>query len=184
MSIDLTRFKRSIEYNWNTSAKSIGSAPLRKANFSPGAPVTRFVEKSAIQLGVIDTPYIFELSRFDEYTSVKRQWTKSPKISWGGSLFNPEWDAILAEQARCNVANMPQGGCLSSFFPAPPEAIEKAKEGMGEEEAEEMHEEIRRQKEMDQLKIFMSKVQTLARLLGSANFNIADVLGADMGTLF
>lgn len=184
MSSDLTKFKRSIEYNWNVSAKSIGSAPVRKASFSPGAPVTRFVEKSAIQLGVIDTPYIFELSRFDEYTCVKRQWTKSPKVSWGGSLFNPEWDAILAEQTRCNVANVPQGGCLSSFFPAPPEAIERTKEGISEEEAEDVDEEIRRQKEMDQLKVFMSKVQMLARMLGSVNFDIADVLGTDVGTLF
>lgn len=181
---ELERFKRSIAYNWNSSVKSIASAPLRKAKFSPGAPVTRFVEKSAIQLNVIDTPYVFELSRFDEYISVNHQWPKSPKVSWGGSLFNPEWDGILSEQAKLNIADAPKDRCLSVFFPASPEAISEAKEGMDEDEADEKHEEICKQKETEQLKIFMSKVQTIARMLGTPDSEMTEILETDVGTLF
>jgi hypothetical protein len=157
---------------------------MRKANFSPGAPVTRFVEKSAIQLKVIGTPYVFELSRFDEYVRMNRQWPKSPKVTWGGSLFNPEWDDILGAQAKLNLAETQNDRCLSAFFPASPEAIRDAKKGMDQEEADEKHEDICRQKEIEELKNFMSKIQTIARLMGSPDFEMVDVLETDVGILF
>ncbi|CAG8379775.1 unnamed protein product [Penicillium salamii] len=182
VAAELDRFKRSMRYKWNPSATSIGSLPQRKGDLPNGAPIDRFVEKSAIQLIVIGTPYVFELSRFDEYVHTHRHWPKVPtKISWGATLFNPEWDDILAAQANGNLARTP---CLSSFFPASPRDIAKAKEGMSKEEAQARDGEIRQQLDAEELKRFMSKVQTLARMMGSAHINMDEVLQTDIGTLF
>ncbi|CAG8170254.1 unnamed protein product [Penicillium salamii] len=179
---ELEQFRQSMRYKWNPSATSIGSMPARKADLPHGAPIDRFVEKSAIQLNVIGTPYVFELSRFDEYVHAHRHWPKVPtKVSWGASLFNPEWDDILAAQANGNLASTP---CLSSFFPASPRDIAKAKEGMSKEEAQEKDDEIRQQLDTEELKRFMSKVQTLARMMGSAQIDLDEILQTDIGTLF
>ncbi|KAK9853209.1 hypothetical protein MYU51_006999 [Penicillium brevicompactum] len=220
---DLEKFKQSIRYTWNPSASSIGSAPKRKTQFTRGVPVTRFVEKSAIELNVIDTPYVFELARYDLYKNVNREWTNA-KVSWGGSIFNPEWDHTLTEQAdKIERGETPHIGGLSTFFPAPQNVIDKAMASWDEDEAKKASDEakevgdeakeasgevkqkdedevkkkaelearrieaeirIRKHHETEQLKIFMSKVQTLARMLGSPEPDMGEFLDMDIGTLF
>ncbi|CAG8109307.1 unnamed protein product [Penicillium olsonii] len=181
-SAELRKFKHSIRYVWNPSSSSIGSMPQRKAKFHPSAPITRFVEKSAIQLSVIGTAYTFELARFDDYLYANHRWAKSPKVSWGASLFNPEWDELLTTQAHGGTIY--DTSCLSSFFQASPETVAKAMEGMSDDEAEEKYEEIQTRLDLEELRTFMSKVQTLARMLGSSDFEAVEVLNADLGTLF
>jgi hypothetical protein len=184
--VALDRFRRSIAYRYNSSVRSIGSNPVRKAQFSPGMPVTRFVEKSAIQLRVIGTPYVFELSRFDEYISVQRgQWPKIPKVFWGGSLFNPEWDDILGEERNLDmIADIANVRPFSRFFPPSPQVVLEAKKGMDADEAAEKHEEICKEKEIEQMRDFMGKVQIIARMLGSPDDEMPEVLETEVGTLF
>jgi hypothetical protein len=132
-----------------------------------------------------DSPYVFELSRFDEYVSMHRgQWPKPPKCHGGGSSFNPEWDGILVEQAKLSIVDIPKDRSLSVFFPVSPEAISEPKKGMDVDEASENQEGKCTQKETEQLKIFMSKVQTIARMLGSLDAEMPEVLETDIGTLF
>lgn len=220
---DLEKFKQSIRYTWNPSASSIGSAPKRKTQFTRGVPVTRFVEKSAIELNVIDTPYVFELARYDLYKTVNREWTNA-KVSWGGSIFNPEWDHTLTEQTdKIERGETPHSGGLSTFFPAPQNVIDKAMASWDEDEVKKASDEskqvgdeakeasgevkqkdedevkkkaelearrieaeirIRKHHETEQLKIFMSKVQTLARMLGSPEPEMGEFLDMEIGTLF
>jgi hypothetical protein len=103
-------------------------------------------------------------------------------VSWGATVFNPEWDAILAEQVKGNAQDLPQG--VAAFFPASAQAIAKAKEGMEEEMAKEKDEEIRKKAEAEELGVFMSKVLSLARILGSAGSDMGEILDTDVGTLF
>ena len=55
---------------------------------------------------------------------------------------------------------------------------------MSDDEAEEKYEEIQTRLDLEELRTFMSKVQTLARMLGSSDFEAVEVLNADLGTLF
>lgn len=206
---ELEAFKRSIRYKWNLSVSSIGSIPKRKTEFIRGVPVSRFVEKSAVQLNVIDTPYVFEIARYDEYKCVNREWMDA-KVSWGATLFNPDWDDFLAEKAeKVERDEFSESVCLSTFFPAPKDVIDKAMADWAANEAKEAEDEvkkevedeaakkaelearraeaeirIRKHHETEQLKTFMSKVQTLARMLGSPEPEMGEVLDMDIGTLF
>ncbi|KAJ5459425.1 hypothetical protein N7530_011369 [Penicillium desertorum] len=176
---DLDKFMRSIGFQWNANAKSIGSAPKRKARFSYGSTVKRFVEKATIQLQVKDSPHVFELARFDEYTYATGQWSMNPKVSWGASLFNPDWGDILGEQADIKVLDISKDACLSVFFPPPGD-------GEGQTDKPKTDDELRKEAEIQekQLGLFMSTVQQVARMLGNPGAEMPDVLEIDLGSLF
>ncbi|KAJ6190604.1 hypothetical protein N7519_000625 [Penicillium mononematosum] len=180
---DLDKFMRSIGFQWNANAKSIGSAPKRKARFSYGSPVKRFVEKATIQLQVKDSPHVFELARFDEYTYATGQWSMNPKVSWGASLFNPDWDDILGEQADIKVLDVSKDACLSVFFPPPGDGEEQTNKPKTDDELRK-EAEIRKVEEEKQLGLFMSTVQQVARMLGNPGAEMPDVLETDLGSLF
>ncbi|KAJ5490059.1 hypothetical protein N7453_010884 [Penicillium expansum] len=182
MSPDLDKFMRSIRFQWNPNAKSIGCAPQRKARFSYGSPVKRFVEKASVQLQVKNSPHVFELARFDEYTYSAGHWSMTPKVSWGASLFNPSWDDILGEQADVGALEI-SDGCLSVFFP-PPEGDQEQtdKQKTDDEICEEA--EIRKTDEEEQLGAFMSVVQKIARMLANPGAEMPEVLETDLGSLF
>ncbi|KAJ5244183.1 hypothetical protein N7489_004279 [Penicillium chrysogenum] len=180
---DLDKFMRSIGFQWNANAKSIGSAPKRKARFSYGSPIKRFVEKATIQLQVKDSPHVFELARFDEYTYAAGQWSMNPKVSWGASLFNPDWDDILGEQADIKVLDTSKDACLSVFFPPPGDGEERTEKQKTDDELRK-EAEIRKVEEEKQLGLFMSTVQQVARMLGNPGAEMPDVLETDLGSLF
>lgn len=182
MSPDLDKFMRSIRFQWNLNAKSIGCAPQRKARFSYGSPVKRFVEKASIQLQVKNSPHVFELARFDEYTYSAGHWSMTPKVSWGASLFNPSWDDILGEQADVGALEI-SDRCLSVFFP-PPEGDQEQtdKQKTDDEICEEA--EIRKTDEEEQLGAFMGVVQKIARMLANPGAEMPEVLETDLGSLF
>ncbi|KAJ5827230.1 hypothetical protein N7447_003993 [Penicillium robsamsonii] len=185
MTPELDRFMRSIGFQWNLNVKSIASAPQRKAGFSYGSPVKRFVEKAAIQLQVKDSPHVFELARFDEYTYAAGHWSMTPKVSWGASLFNPSWDDILGEQVEVSADDISKNGCLSVFFPRPgddQEQTDNEKEKTDDEVRKEA--EIRKMDEEEQLGLFMSTVQKVARMLGNPGGEMSDILETDLGSLF
>ncbi|KAJ5950974.1 uncharacterized protein N7479_009387 [Penicillium vulpinum] len=182
---ELDKFLRSIGFQWNPNVKSIASAPKRKARFSYGSPVKRFVEKAAIQLQVKDSPHVFELARFDEYKYGAGHWSMTPKVSWGASLFNPSWDDILGEQVEAKAHDISKDGCLSVFFPFPgddQEHTDKDKQKMDDEVLKEA--EIRKMNEEEQLSLFMGTVQRIARMLSNPGAEISDVLETDLGSLF
>ncbi|KAJ5158709.1 uncharacterized protein N7500_008360 [Penicillium coprophilum] len=182
---ELDRFTRSIGFQWNPSVKSIGSKPQRKARFSFGSPVKHFVEKAAIQLQVKDSPHVFELARFDEYTYAAGHWSMAPKVTWGASLFNPDWDDILGEQVEVRADDISKNGCLSVFFPQPgvdQEATDNEKHKTDDEIRKEA--ERRKMAEEEQLGLFMSTVQKVARMLGNPGGEMSDALETDLGSLF
>ncbi|KGO73497.1 hypothetical protein PITC_048350 [Penicillium italicum] len=183
MSPDLDKFMRSIGFQWNPNAKSIGCAPQRKARFSYGSPVKRFVEKATIQLQVKNSPHVFELARFDEFTYATGHWSMTPKVSWGASLFNPSWDDILGEQADVGALKIPQEGCLSVFFPPPEDDQEQTGKQKAEDEIRK-EAEIRKMDEEKQLGAFMSVVQKVARMLANPGAEMPEVLETDLGSLF
>jgi hypothetical protein len=183
ISPELEKFKRSIAFQWNPSAKSIASIPQRKAKFVHGAQVTRFVEKAALQLQVKGTPYVFEISRFDEYNYVAGHWSSTPNVSWGASLYDPMWDDLLGEQAEPDTLRIPRDGSLSVFFPSPRKEQRQSDKKQTEEEARK-EAETRREEEEKQLSTFMSIVQQIARMLGDPGAETPDVLDSDLGTLF
>ncbi|KAJ5185466.1 hypothetical protein N7491_006668 [Penicillium cf. griseofulvum] len=185
MPPELEKFMRSIGFQWNPSVKSIGSVPKRKARFSYGSPVKRFIEKAALQLQVKDSPHVFELARFDEYTYTTGHWCLNPKVSWGASLFNPTWDDILGEQAEINVDDVSKEGCLSVFFP-PPEGDQEQTDNDKPKTEDDVRKEAETRKlvEEEQLGQFMSTVQKVARMLGKPGGELSDVLETDLGSLF
>ncbi|KAI2728605.1 hypothetical protein DTO027I6_6097 [Penicillium roqueforti] len=183
ISPELDKFMRSIAFQWNPSAKSIGSVPQRKARFSYGAPVKRFVEKATIQLQVKDSPHVFELARFDEYTYGVGHWSMTPKVSWGASLFNPSWDDILGEQADVKALDISKEGCLSVFFPPPGDEQEQTEKPKTDDELRK-EAENRKMDEEKQLGSFMSTVQQVARMLGNPGAEMPDFLENDLGSLF
>lgn len=183
ISPELEKFMRSIGFQWNPNAKNIGCSPQRKARFSYGSPVKRFVEKATIQLQVKDSPHVFELARFDEYTYAAGHWSMTPKVSWGASLFNPSWDDILGEQADVKVLDISKDGCLSVFFPPPGDDQEQTDKQKTDDELRK-EAEIRKVDEENQLGLFMSTVQKIARMLGNPGAEMSDLLDTDLGSLF
>ena len=183
ISPELDKFMRSIAFQWKPSAKSIGSAPQRKARFSYDAPVKRFVEKAAIQLQVKDSPHVFELARFDEYTYGVGHWSMTPKVSWGASLFNPSWDDILGEQADVKALDISKEGCLSVFFPSQGDEQEQTDKPKTDDELRK-EAENRKMDEEKELGSFMSTVQQIARMLGNPGAEMPDFLETDLGSLF
>ncbi|KAJ5794095.1 hypothetical protein N7457_000694 [Penicillium paradoxum] len=181
VSPELERFKRSIAFQWNSSAKSLGSAPQRKSKFAHGSKVTRFVEKAAVQLQVKDTPYVFEISRFDEYKYAAGHWSTTPNVFWGASLFDPAWDDLLGEQAESDVHKISKDGSLNLFFPSP----EDDNKQKGKEQTDEAQERAGTTEQDDkQLRKFMSTVQQIARMLGDPGADMPAMLDCDLGTLF
>ncbi|EKV17436.1 TATA element modulatory factor 1 TATA binding family protein [Penicillium digitatum] len=180
MPPELDKFMRSISFQWNPNAKSIGCAPQRKARFSYGLPVKRFVEKASIQLQVKSSPHVFELARFDEYIYAAGHWPITPKVSWGAWLFNPIWDDILCEQADLEIS---KDGCLSVFFP-PLGDDQEQKDRQKPVDEIRKNAEIRKIDEEKQLGAFMSVVQQTARMLANSDTEMPEVLEIDLGSLF
>ncbi|OQD99624.1 hypothetical protein PENSOL_c006G08016 [Penicillium solitum] len=183
MNPELDKFIHSVGFQWSPNAKNIGCAPQRKARFSYGSPVKRFVEKAAIQLRVKESPHVFELARFDEYTYAAGHWSTTPKVSWGASLFNPSWDDILGEQADVKPVDISKDGCLSVFFPPPEDDQEQTDKQKTDDEIRK-EAEIRKIDEEKQLSVFMSAVQKIARMLANPGAEMPEVLETDLGSLF
>lgn len=144
------------------------------------APVSKFVEKAALRFHVKGTRYIFELARFDAYRPLRTKliamdsesmiphvnWQEKPTVSWAASVFAPEWDNALGENANLRPGNTAEhGGTLSAFFPPA--------EGRDEDSG---------------IWDFLTVVRKIADMLGPGQHpeqrRNGDVLDADPGTLF
>lgn len=99
--------------------------------FPASAPVSRFVEKTALRYRLKDTKYIFEIARYDEYSRAglevfqrpgsvvyTGQMSEVPSTSWGASIFHPDWDNLLGDHANLPVGRSAQWNPkLDTFFP-------------------------------------------------------------------
>lgn len=108
----------------------ISAAPKRKVIFPPSAPVSRFVEKTAIRYRLKGTKYTFEIARYDEYSrtvipafpgqipTLIGPISEVPFTSWGASLFEPSWDNLLGQHANLPVGHSARySPNLDTFFP-------------------------------------------------------------------
>ena len=121
----------SIGFRRSSAIGGIAEMPQRKVTFPESAPVSRFVEKTALRYRLKGTKYIFELARYDEdsrsgiekfrqqgsvvYTGPM---SDTPSTSWGASVFHPDWDNLLGDNANLPVGRSAQWSPqLDTFFP-------------------------------------------------------------------
>lgn len=133
--------------------------PERKVIFPASAPVSRFVEKTAIRFRVKSTSYILEIARYDQYERVldknlpglPGEFSKVPSTSWAASLFDPNWDNLLGQHASLPVGAPTQYSPeLNAFFP-PQEQSEASDQSASFWQ-------------------FVDMVKKVARLLGASHF--------------
>ncbi|GMF72721.1 unnamed protein product [Aspergillus oryzae] len=134
-SIDaaLKSFSHSIGFRRSTTIGDISAKPERKVVFPSSAPVSRFVEKTAIRYRLKSTKYILEIARYDEYSRLKTDASQGqapapalvtgeicdvPSTSWGASIFDSNWDNLMGEQANLSVGHSARHSPeLHTFFP-------------------------------------------------------------------
>lgn len=129
-SIDaaLKAFSHSIQFRRAATLGGISASTRRKVTFPADAPVSRFIEKTALIYRLKDTNYTLEIARYDEYARKTTQTTRgvtilgqiseTPSTSWGASLCGPHWDNLLGQHANLAVghsADWPP--TLDTFFP-------------------------------------------------------------------
>ncbi|KAB8238898.1 uncharacterized protein BDW43DRAFT_319189 [Aspergillus alliaceus] len=147
-SIDtaLKSFSHSIGFRCTTTIGDISAKPRRKVIFPDSAPVSRFVEKTAIRYRLKGTKYILEIARYDEYTRSKLDASQGlapapipvtgeicavPSTSWGASIFSSNWDNLMGEQANLSVGHSARyNPGLDTFF-APKKSSEPNDKSVG-----------------------------------------------------
>lgn len=125
----LSEFAHSVKFK----ADNLKTTEVRrKVEFSDAVPVSRLIEKSAWRYRLKGTSYVFELARYDEYRRVgmaisqgrplqppPNQLSLSPVTSWGGSIFDMNWDNMLGKQANYGTGRSAEWRpTLNTFFPA------------------------------------------------------------------
>lgn len=113
----LRSFSHSISFRRTENMGDISAAPERKVIFPASAPVSRFVEKTAIRYRLKGTKYTFEIARYDEYSrtlisafpgqipTLIGPISETPSTSWGASVFDPSWDNLLGQHANLPVGH-------------------------------------------------------------------------------
>ncbi|KAL2808759.1 hypothetical protein BJX63DRAFT_435812 [Aspergillus granulosus] len=132
-SIDLAlkAFSHTIGFQCTVNMGDISAKPERKVIFPPNAPVSRFVEKTALRYRLKGTDYIFEIARYDEYrranmpiftgqtgATITGGISNTPFTSWGASVFGANWDNLLGSHANLPVGHAANySPNLATFFP-------------------------------------------------------------------
>ncbi|KAL2819016.1 hypothetical protein BDW59DRAFT_181826 [Aspergillus cavernicola] len=128
----LKSFSHSIGFRSMETVADIAAKPERKVTFPATAPVSRFVEKTAIRYRVKGTKYIFEIARYDEYRranvsvypgqagpTITGGISDVPFTSWGASVFDANWDNLLGGHANLPVGQSASyAPSLATFFPS------------------------------------------------------------------
>ncbi|KAK2761555.1 hypothetical protein FQN54_001383 [Arachnomyces sp. PD_36] len=125
----LREFAHSVKFK----ADNLNAAEVRRKVEFPGTvPISRLIEKSAWRYRLKGTRYVFELARYDEYRRAgmaisqgrpvqppPNQLTLAPVTSWGGSIFDINWDNMLGKQANYGTGRSAEWRpTLNTFFPA------------------------------------------------------------------
>ncbi|PLB37459.1 uncharacterized protein BDW47DRAFT_132080 [Aspergillus candidus] len=116
----LRAFSHSVRFQRSSDTGDICAAPRRKVIFPDSDPVSRFVEKTAIRYRLKGTNYIFEIARYDEYSRPRgAALFGTASVSWGASVFDPNWDNLLGEHANLPVGHSARySPDLHTFFPS------------------------------------------------------------------
>lgn len=126
----LRSFSHSISFRSTENIGDIAAAPKRKVIFPSSAPVSRFIEKTAIRYRLKGTNYTFEIARYDEYSrtftsafpgqtspTITGPISEVPSTSWGASVFDPNWDNLLGQHANLPVGYSARySPSLDTFF--------------------------------------------------------------------
>lgn len=109
-----------MRFQRNSDTGDICAQPRRKVIFPDSDPVSRFVEKTAIRYRLKGTNYIFEIARYDEYSRPRgAAFFGTASVSWGASVFDPNWDNLLGEHANLPVGRSARySPDLHTFFPS------------------------------------------------------------------
>ncbi|GIC92027.1 uncharacterized protein Aud_008483 [Aspergillus udagawae] len=127
----LRSFSHSINFRRTADINDISAKPQRKVVFPASAPVSRFVEKTAIRYRLKNTKYILEIARYDEYSrttapgyggqnsaAITGPISEVPSSSWGASIFDPNWDNLLGQHANIPLGHTARySPSLNTFFP-------------------------------------------------------------------
>ncbi|KAL2858329.1 hypothetical protein BJX68DRAFT_262857 [Aspergillus pseudodeflectus] len=141
----LKRFSHTIGFQHTENMGDISAEPERKVIFPADAPVSRFIEKTALRYSLKDTDYIFEIARYDEYrrvdlavhpgqtgTTITGGISKTPFTTWGASIFGTNWDNLLGGHANLPVGQAARySPSLSTFFPSKESSTEIEDEAKG-----------------------------------------------------
>ncbi|KAL3458815.1 hypothetical protein BJX64DRAFT_301724 [Aspergillus heterothallicus] len=132
-SIDaaLKSFSHTIGFQRTANMGDISAKPERKVTFPATAPVSRFVEKTALRYSLKGADYILEIARYDEYRRVNVPVfpnqagatmtggiSNKPFTSWGASIFGTNWDNLLGGHANLPIGHKASySPGLATFFP-------------------------------------------------------------------
>ncbi|KAE8152802.1 hypothetical protein BDV25DRAFT_169933 [Aspergillus avenaceus] len=128
----LRSFSHTIRFRKAAAIGGISARAQRKVMFPDSAPVSRFIEKTAIRYRLKGTKYILEIARYDEYSRTHTQISdgqvaptitgrinETPSTSWGASIFDLNWDNLMGEHANLSVGQSARyWSNLDTFFPA------------------------------------------------------------------
>ncbi|PKX94296.1 uncharacterized protein P174DRAFT_512471 [Aspergillus novofumigatus IBT 16806] len=142
----LRSFSHSINFRRTADINDISAKPQRKVVFPASAPVSRFVEKTAIRYRLKNTKYILEIARYDEYSrttapgyggqnsaAITGPISDVPSSSWGASIFDPNWDNLLGQHANIPLGHTARySPSLNTFFPPIEESTGRKSEGFWE----------------------------------------------------
>ncbi|KAL2832714.1 hypothetical protein BJY01DRAFT_239715 [Aspergillus pseudoustus] len=146
-SIDtaLKSFSHTIGFQRTANMGDISAKPERKVTFPLNAPVSRFVEKTALRYSLKGTDYIFEIARYDEYrridvpvfrgqpgATITGGISNTPFTSWGASIFGGNWDNLLGSHANLPIGHAANySPSLAIFFPPKEPATKVGDEANG-----------------------------------------------------
>ncbi|EAW22799.1 uncharacterized protein NFIA_014910 [Aspergillus fischeri NRRL 181] len=164
----LRTFSHSINFRRTADINDISAKPQRKVVFPASAPVSRFVEKTAIRYRLKNTKYILEIARYDEYSrttapgyggqnpaAITGPISEVPSSSWGASIFDPNWDNLLGQHANIPLGHTARySPSLNTFFPPIEETTGSKCEGFWE---------------------LIALVRRVAELLGSTKTSVENV---------
>jgi hypothetical protein len=117
----MQKFAREVCFKEHVDNETLSMKPRRRTNIPGGVPVCRIIEKAAVYCRVKGTGYILEIARYDQYLRDERYklsdgnlMEKTPTISWGASLFSPDWDSLLRGHANTKFSDSTP--LLNNFF--------------------------------------------------------------------
>ncbi|KAJ5713965.1 uncharacterized protein N7483_011146 [Penicillium malachiteum] len=118
---NLVDFLKTVRFDNRIRVHGMTLRPRQKVLFNSGAPLESFTEKASIRLQIRRTKYVFELARFDHYTRTSVGWVKVPTVSWGATLYDPNWDTVLGSGLlsgeKVQKKSEVHVGSFESFFP-------------------------------------------------------------------
>ncbi|KAI4214605.1 MAG: hypothetical protein LQ351_003022 [Letrouitia transgressa] len=115
----MQEFVRKVKFRKAPDGTRPEATGYKVFTYTPVVPIIGFEQKVTLKFRVnAFNNYAMELSRYDEYNGPNPNYPSTTK--WAASLYNPEWDLHLAQNAKCEIGQAPPWGETvqpSAFFP-------------------------------------------------------------------